>query len=376
MKYMGSKSQLLKSELGHVLIREVSQAQRFIDLFAGSASVSHFVAERVPIPVVSVDVQSYARALSLAITARDRPADAEGLANDWLKRAKEAFEIDPRIPRASKASRRPSRTSVIEARRLCGLKSSHPGSVWSAYGGHYFSPLQALALDHLISTLPPAANDRWLAIGCVLRTASRCSASPGHTAQPFQPSETALPYIWNAWSRDVFVECENQLVDLASRHALVPGEALVRDGSQIAHTFSQTDLVFCDPPYSEVQYSRFYHVLEGIARGGWPAVGGAGRAPVGALRYASAFSLRSRSHEAFESLLSNLRRSGATVLVTFPKGSASNGISGDELLSMAHRFFSTEVTVLPHVHSTLGGVIQSRGARRSLDELLLVLRPK
>jgi adenine-specific DNA-methyltransferase len=373
---MGSKSQLLGGALGDVVLAEASAGERFVDLFAGSASVSHFVAERVSVAVTSVDVQHYVRPLALAITARGLPFDSEALRNDWLKSARESFEADPRGAPALRASRAPSKTSILEARRLCARESSAaPGSVWHAYGGHYFSPSQSLAFDCMIEHLPTDAEVRWLALGSLLRAATRCSASPGHTAQPFQPSPTSMPYIALAWEKDAFKEVSDQIQLMAPRHAIVPGSAVAADGADLAAKFSEEDVIFCDPPYSEAQYSRFYHVLEGIARGGWPSVSGAGRAPTIGLRHASAFSLRSQSHAAFEKLLRDLRASGATVIMTFPSGRASNGMSGNELQAMARERFALRATSVPHVHSTLGGIAESRGARRSLDELVLVLRP-
>ncbi|MCB9133375.1 MAG: DNA adenine methylase [Anaerolineales bacterium] len=47
----------------------------------------------------------------------------------------------------------------------------------------------------------------------------------------------------------------------ANRKGILPKLAML----QIAATLNNNDLVFVDPPYSSVQYSRFYHVLETVA---------------------------------------------------------------------------------------------------------------
>ncbi|WP_442977826.1 DNA adenine methylase [Salinibacterium sp. CAN_S4] len=70
--------------------------------------------------------------------------------------------------------------------------------------------------------------------------------------------------------------------------ALLKGRTIVGDGVKSAtKKLAGGDSIFCDPPYSDAQYSRFYHVLEGIARGGWDQVLGAGRAPIGSDRPSS-----------------------------------------------------------------------------------------
>ncbi len=55
---------------------------------------------------------------------------------------------------------------------------------------------------------------------------------------------------------------EELFVSWGPMHAKTKGETIVGDALQIAKTLNRSDLVFVDPPYSAVQYSRFYHVLE------------------------------------------------------------------------------------------------------------------
>jgi adenine-specific DNA-methyltransferase len=66
---------------------------------------------------------------------------------------------------------------------------------------------------------------------------------------------------------------------LASQFAQRPGTVKVADANQAARGLQESDLVFIDPPYSGVQYSRFYHVLETIADGGRGPVTEVGRYP-------------------------------------------------------------------------------------------------
>jgi len=377
---MGSKTALLRGSLGELLLREAAQADRFIDLFSGSAAVSHYVAERLPISVLSVDAQEYSRPLAGAIVGRTCSLADSTFVADWVKRAADDAKAMPGFSAAIRASRIPSKTSVTEARRLCRRSQDGSGFIWRHYGGHYFSPYQALVLDALYRNMPSAEPSASLALAALLRTASRCAAAPGHTAQPFQPTPALLPYLGAAWARDPLAECQDQLDQLAPRHALKLGRAVTADCFALVPTLREGDLAFCDPPYSAVQYSRFYHVLEGMARGGWPLVSGAGRAPDGALRIRSPYSMKSRALHTFAELLRLLSRAGVTVIVTFPAGIASNGVSGRAIVEMAESWFHKKVHLLPSVHSTLGGPAgggeATRGARIALHEIALELRPR
>lgn len=379
---MGSKLGLLSGQLGEILHREAAKGDRFVDLFAGSASVSHFVAEEIRVPVLSIDLQHFSSPLALSITGRTSAMDPVGLRQTWIRGSRQTLNRDAKVEIALHASRSPSKTSIGEARRLYSANSSHKSFILRHYGGHYFSPIQALAMDHLFKNLPSDPKELNVAKAALLRAASNCAAAPGHTAQPFQPTPTLLPYIRGAWAKNIFEECEKEINAISLRSAKAVGSAVVANGIAFTKKLKLGDVVFCDPPYSNAQYSRFYHVLEGIAIGGWPSVGGAGRAPSRELRSTSTFSNVGSSYLALEQLFTGLRNAGATAVMTFPAGEASNGLSGNAVKKLAGESFKVEATIVPHTHSTLGGskaVLKAsdlRGSRRQLDELVLILRPK
>ena len=377
---MGSKAALLRGKLGSHLLEYAADADRFVDLFSGSAAVAHYVAEQVPVPVLSVDPQSFSAPLALAILGRTEQTDSAVLLAEWIKVAQELVTARPDYDRLVRASRKPSRTSVTEARRLSRSSDEASGFILRHYGGHYYSPLQAASLDALYAHMPSEQPARSLALAALIRTASQCAAAPGHTAQPFQPRPTLLTSISNAWSRDAFATSALNVDKLASRYALIEGHAQTATAEAVVPHLSPGDLVFCDPPYSDVQYSRFYHVLEGISCGGWESVSGAGRAPAINHRYQSEYSRRAAASKAMMRLLETLAEAKCTVILTFPAGDASNSLSGLRIAQAARSHFRIRTDFLPHVHSTLGGQARvdatSRGARKELNEILLTLTPR
>lgn len=377
MKYMGSKAALLRGQLGNLILDEAEESDRFVDLFAGAGSVAHFVAENTTLPVLSTDLQNYSRFLVGAITERDSSLSIETMVESWIE------PVRNRLGKESGYSQLPDYTveydksSVLQA-RMDSTRSLSENFITRHYGGHYFSPGQANVLDELYRGLPVTYPERTLGMAALLRAASSCAAAPGHTAQPFQPSETLLPYINSSWRRDPLAECLRHVSSIAPRHAKTIGAARVSDAMDIVDDLSEGDLVFCDPPYSAVQYSRFYHVLEGISLGGWDDVAGAGRAPDRSYRSASDFSMVSRAKPAMARLLEKLRSKSCRVIVTFPNAAASNGMSGGDIAQIAADAWHVTENFVDSVHSTLGGSSGEggRGGRRQLQESVLVLEPK
>lgn len=158
--------------------------------------------------------------------------------------------------------------------------------------------------------------------------------------------------------------------------------ALVADANVMAKRLHAGDLAFIDPPYSGVQYSRFYHVLETIARGTSGDVSGAGRYPARELRPQSKFSLKTHSHAALHKLLTTVAERNATAILTFPDHDCSNGLSGEIVKEMAADLFHIKIKTVDSKFSTLGGNARmaetgkGRQARQLAKELILTLAPK
>ncbi len=375
VKYMGSKRRMLGNGLGELLHREVPRHSRFVDLFCGSGVVSWFVGNKSSNPVLAVDIQEYAAALARAVIGRTSGVRPYRLKSLFVAPAELACQTTP-YWREAKALDSMGFCQVEwtgRARTLCGTAGS--GVIFRAYGGHYYSPSQAIAIDALMQSLPAEGADREVCLAALLIAASNCAAAPGHTAQPFQPTKTAGMYIKEAWKKDIFSYVEKALVEICSLHAQVQGKTSVGDALAIAANLARDDLVFIDPPYAGVHYSRFYHVLETIARGQCGTVSGVGRYPPPAERPASAFSRKGESMGAFEKLLWSLSKIGCTVIVTFPAGECSNGLSGKTVATLAARYFRMERMGVDSKFSTLGGNNLLRNARKSIHEMILLLRP-
>ena len=390
MKYMGSKRYLLGSGLGDLISSRLVNAKRFVDPFCGSGAVVKYVAGRFDGEIVAGDLQEYAVVLAKAVIGRTRKLDPERLERKWIKHAQKRLLKSRQYIEAVQLESRfcEDLARWVEASRLLCSQASRIGPIWGAYGGHYYSPRQAIVFDYLLRYLPKNQVDRNVCLAAMIVAATRCAASPGHTAQPFQPTETASAFIKAAWNLDAINACLRAVQEIAPLHAKVKGQATSENAVALVSDAREGDLVLVDPPYSGVQYSRFYHVLETIARGYWREVSGVGRYPSLRERPHSAFCNATQSEKALEELLSVLSLRGATVIVTFPKGECSNGLSGDKVIGIAKKWFTIAPASRIHEHvvtgkfSTLGGNNKVnkhnrlKKSRVKSQELLLLLVPK
>ena len=377
MKYMGSKRVMLYNGLGELILRRAKYVDRVADLFSGSGSVAWFAAQETRKPVVASDIQDYAVIMAKAVVERTAAIEPSTLETNWLKRATER-RANSRLWRSAQElceSDIGIGRLVQRAKALCA-EPSRVGPIWNAYGGHYFSPVQALTFDYLLRYLPQREPNRSVCLASTIVSAGKCAAAPGHTAQPFKPTRTAGPFLVDAWHKSPLEYCRKALRDICPRYAEIPGEARKSDAIEMAELLGSRDLVFVDPPYSAVQYSRFYHVLETVARGKCSPVAGVGRYPPIEDRPQSRYSNKSQAEEELENLLWILSEVGATVIFTFPQGDCSNGLSGEGVIDVASDWFNVTPAPVGGVFSTLGGNNLLRDARQPSNELILLMRPK
>jgi len=377
MKYMGSKRAMLTNGLGTVLRAQMTGVKQFADLCAGSCAVSWFIAENFPSTVISNDLQKYSAVLAEAILGRTEDLDAKTIWKEWSARARLSAREYPLYLKAASFQTikwaKARRMNVTKARDLC---RESEGLITHAYGGHYFSPLQALAIDALRETLPAETKQRNAALAALIIASSRCAAAPGHTAQPFQPTRGAAKFLFEGWKRNVWAYTNSALTRICSRHAMSKGEGKVGSAEELASSLGPNALAFLDPPYSGVHYSRFYHVLETIARGTCKEVSGTGRYPPPEERPKSDFSMPTRSKEALDKLLGILAKNRVRTIVTFPKEKTSNGLSGAIVERVAKKYFDVSKTQTNGRFSTLGGNKSNRKARIPAYEVILTLSPR
>ena len=360
------------------------KANRLCDPCCGSGIVAWDLAERFNKPVVAGDLQQFATIRAAAVLHRLSPIANYQPLSDWIDGAEKQLAsirtvIDP--PEISGRALRKYRDYVKQTREYADTKLprilNKLGGEWpasKAYAGHYFSIEQALLFDILRRQLPKGQLDRELAMASLVSAASRCCASPGHTAQPFQRLIRATRFIREAWERSPKEYLIEAYEDIGGRYARQKGAVITGSCGSTIGKLEKGDLIFFDPPYSGVHYSRFYHVLETICRGRETTVSGSGRYPPFSQRPASAFSRKGQSGEAMSQLIGRCAAKQLKMLITFPLSLQSNGLSGEMLLDQCKKHFaSVTFEKLESTFSSLGGGSdnRTREARMLQTELLI-----
>lgn len=385
MKYMGNKSKMLPL-LGEVLAHYGRDSQQIADPFCGSAAVSWYLAENTDKAIIAGDLQSFAARRAAAVVERTETFDPGPMLKTWFRRASSLVDavaahfpnhlrsIEPDLTDAAAIKK-----VVGQSRRFCAevlpvvfSEFVGPWQISKCYGGYYFSPTQALIFDSLRKTLPTDSSKRKVALAALTEACSKSAASPGHTAQPFQPTPSSAKYIIEAWTRDPWDLVEVAVRDIAARSATTVGKSSVADFAKTLEQLEPGDLVFADPPYSGVHYSRFYHVLEMVSRGSEFVPEGKGRYPEIQQRPSSAFSKKSEAKLAAKQLLQKCAEKKVNLVLTFPTGDASNGLSAKHFTAMGAGLFSRiETQEVVTDFSTLGGNTKNRAARQLTGESIL-----
>lgn len=373
---MGSKIFMLANGLGTLIKQRARYATRIVDLFSGAGHIAWFAASETDRPVLAVDLQNYSRVLAEAVVSRKTELDPAQLKKLWLDKVETAMKRSSYYNAALKIESGRITIARVERARRFSKENKKSGVILRAYGGHYFSPSQAVTFDLMREHLPKKNPNRSVCLASMIIAASKCVAAPGHTAQPFQPTKGAKKFLKEAWDRDPIALTRLALDEVAIRHARVIGRATSADALEAAKHLKKRDLVIIDPPYSGVQYSRFYHVLETIATGQCGKVEGTGRYPLITRRPQSPFSNKSESRDALKKLLGRIARRRAEVIFTFPARKTSNGLSGRIIEETAKEWFNVSTTGVYYSYSTLGGNNNRRKARRRSKELILSLTPK
>ena len=253
------------------------------------------------------------------------------------------------------------------------------------YAGSYLGLVQALQVDAIRFGTDEAKRlglitdeeHRW-ALLAMCRAVAATSNSTGHFAQYLTASETNVRRVadkrrrcvWTFWL-DAFAEMKP--IGTAAWRAfnrIFHGDA-VKVLEDMRTDSVRPAIVYADPPYTDDQYSRFYHLLETVLLYDYPTTGGKGLYREG--RFRSSFSLSKQVDQSFEQMIANAAKVGANLMISYP----SNGLLPNSLeripALMANYFERVDnPIVIPHQHSTLGG---SKGTHKeNVEECIFIGR--
>ena len=261
---------------------------------------------------------------------------------DDLKREREHLEIDPRAF--------PYRLFAI------------------TYAGGYLGLQQCIQIDSIryaIDYLHAAGKfdqhqHKWMCLA-LCQAASKVATTTGHFAQYMRVKENTRKRFISQRRRSVWYEWLRALHQFSpigtsawrSRNRVFAQDANIL----LADLYNKGErpaVIYADPPYTDDQYSRYYHLYETLLLYDYPLSLGIGRYRPD--RFRSQYSLKTQVREAMTSLISNCSKLGTRLVLSYPENSLIPN-SREFIVSLLERHFGNSYSVLPleHFHSSLGG---------------------
>lgn len=391
IKYMGNKRRMLP-QLLPCLKGLLPVGGTMLDLFAGTHIVGHALREQGTI--WGNDIQAYSAVLGEALlngqsdsetlsqlrTTRNAAeryfTEAEHAFHSYLSRERAAISLADRDAEASLDRLRclsdsykgfieddpndlPRSIRPLVHRVRLGLKTDPPVMAATYWAGTYFSLEQCLWLDAIrqaIEDLPPGDHARPLALASLLHAAARCSSGTGHFAQHRKLTSVSV-------LTDVLKYRHQSIVDIWERRARLLASSTTKSAYKhrvtcldyrdlLTMPLDGVDLVYADPPYSGVHYSRFYHLLESLTLYDCPGVECDGRYRPLSMRHQSPFCIKSQTALAFDELCEPVAAANIPLVISY---STSGRVALRRLRGIAGKYFGNVSTALTEQqHNTMG----------------------
>ncbi|PHV39266.1 restriction endonuclease [Janthinobacterium sp. BJB304] len=379
---MGSKAAILPfiaSELSKVH----AAGRPLVDLFAGACAISGGFGHVSKI--ISNDIQEYSAVVASTYLKRANRIgrfDIVALAADIANANLSALPDDVRYPAESTLAE----FNAIEQRNreLLHKEFAYSHHLFTrVYSGTWWSAAQCVWIDAIREVLDDLKDkgqidkaDFDFGLTCLMHAMAYTSQGTGHYAQ-YRDAKTeagmadinkyrcaSVPRIFQkkfdsllSWNLANVVDLDHQLVAMDYRECLAG---------------LSPSVVYADPPYAFVHYSRFYHAMETVVKYDYPEIQHIkseivkGRYRVD--RHQSPFCIGTQVKGAFVDLFLGVKDSGSDLLLSY----SNTGMLGiDNLKALALESLGSEYDVwfdhMEHTHMTMGRRDdRSRQVRESL----------
>ena len=346
IKYMGSKTEIIRFiEYGINMIHQTNQ--QVCDLFAGSATLAG--ALRGECDIVSNDIQSYSEILAKTYLntydwkSYPRIDQLCEMAEERVNRFNNEFpqfnnfnyDIEFTLDEFDQLEK--EQQKLIDFNEFKNFDNYYLFT--KDYSGTYWSYNQCVWIDSIkyVADQYKEIEPLYDAIMSSLMYAMAYnSQSTGHYAQ-YRDANTESSMndilIYRRKSiKEFFIRKFEELKETFNERNDKTFRTSSLDYMECLNSIKPGTLVYADPPYCFVHYSRFYHAIETLTRYDYPQVGYKGR--YRSDRYQSPFCIKTQVNEAFESMF-NIINNRQLELVLSYSNSDTNTISLIDLLTIA-----------------------------------------
>lgn len=433
--YLGSKLRIL--EQIQEILDEVDPTKGAVcDLFAGSGTVSKFLAAGRP--VMAADIQEYSKVISeallLPIEFQINVDEFMGLCRE-SNHSKKLFSIfKDLLDYERKCIYNASNLKVdglyeivdngsiitfeiqgnndlsVQLKMIFNeLKKELGKTNWIKqpqamltryYGGLYFSYHQAVCMDAILEQVfLMKGKQKNVCLAALLSTASEIVNTVGKQfAQPLKVKDSSGKYKLSLCKKmiddrelDVFVIFEKWLINyLNIEKSRFENSILKMNYVEVLESLKNKNIkaIYADPPYTRYHYSRYYHVLESICLRDNPKLsttfpngnGGISRGIYRKDRYQSVFCIKTQAEPAFERLFQKTKELDVPLILSYSPFDPSQAVTPrlqtiDQLVIKAKEYFCDVSIISPgtFTHSKLNCVEKNFNSNHEA-ELLIICR--
>ncbi len=381
LKYMGSKREIIGFVVDAIKSLDVKSTW-VCDLFAGTGVVSGSLKSSYNIH--ANDIQAYSAILShtylsnLKGTIKPNEIDiiklkTNELVNEFLNSNPQlSFNYDAANTLETFIKTEEKQQALIDKDFKIGFHlfaKNYSGTYWSYNQCVWIDSLRAVAEQY------KGKPEYYAILSSLIFAMSYASQSTGHYAQYRDATNDNMLDILSYRKRDIWSYFEKKFRELT---LVLNGDAskeykiTTLDYLDCLRILEEGSIVYADPPYQSVHYSRFYHALETLVRYDYPKVLHKGRYRDD--RHQSPFCKKTTVYNAFISLFEAIKKANSHLVLSY---SDSGMITLKEIEELANNIFKEDYTYKPlekdHIHSTMG---RSDERQQDVKEYILLFQKK
>ncbi|SRR3989338_427577 len=380
IKYMGSKSSLLAYLVD--AINEIYDGENVCDLFAGTSVLSGALGHGVNMH--ANDIQQYSAILAKTYLGNYNWNEHKTLIDDIIviaqRHVDQVHELYPGLNFQYENNIDLNEFNAIEQQQqdliYLDFEDVNHHLFIKNYSGTYWSFEQCLWIDALRIAAEEYSDTQvyYPILASLMHAMAYNAQSTGHYAQYRDASNLAsmndIIIYRNKEVVPYFRKKMNELMDSLGQNNYAH-EVTSLDYRECLDIIPEGTLVYADPPYAFVHYSRFYHAIETLIRYDYPEVLHKGRYRTD--RHQSPFCKRTEVVGAFEVMFQKIREKNSKLVLSY---SNTGMISLEKILELAQETLGVEYEVyskaLDYKHSTMG---RSEDKSREVKEYLVIAIP-
>lgn len=379
IKYMGAKREILEFVIK--AIRDLNvDAEWFCDLFSGTSIVSASLKDEYNIHANDIQKYSaifsytYFQNLNRVIPTSHIKEIKERVFSEVAEFKKHYSQLE--VDYSKITNYKELQQLELDQQKLINNNFNIGFNLFTKYySGTYWSVEQCIWIDSIraVAEYYAGTPSYYAILSALIFAMSYSSQSTGHFAQYRDVTESNMndiliyrnKNIWNLFSKKF-----EELITTLNTDTNLKYRVTSLDYADCLRIIEKNSIVYADPPYSTVHYSRFYHAIETLVRYDHPIIKYKGRYRDD--RHQSPFDQKKEVRTAFQTLFEGIKRKESHLVLSY----SNNGmISQEEILNIGNSVFGKDYTCNLHskkyLHSKMG-----RSDKHQLDVNELIISYK